>query len=202
MTESTGILETLERSHARIFLIGGCLLAIFAVNSALRTFVGTSFPPVQGFIGPAGFLLGVLGLLGLYPALLERTPLLARGAAGVAVIPAIGWSLIIIRGIVEHGLGLFTLPEALAAIPFVVIVSMIPTFGLFALASFHAGVHSRAVGLLLLLPATGFALLVTNAAPHIVIDTGHVVGYLGVGYILSKMATSTTSSERMAEATP
>lgn len=202
MAERKGLFGSLDGQSATLFLVGGGLMTVFAVNTTLRTFVGTSFPPVQGLIGPAGFWLGVIGLLGLYPELADRTPNLALVGALVAVIPAVGWPLIILRGIAIEVLGITGLPEVLAALPMVVIASMLLVFGLFGIASLRAGGHSRAVGILLCVPATGFLLLITNAAPHVVIDAGHAVGYLGAGVILRNADSSADRTGRVADATP
>ncbi|QLG51069.1 hypothetical protein [Natrinema halophilum] len=201
MTEPEGAFKSLDGKSSTLFLLGGGLLVVFAANTALRTFVGTSFPPVQGLIGPAGFFFGGVGLLGLYPALANRTSQLARAAVVVAVIPVVGWPVIILRGIATQVIGI-TLPEVLAALPMVVIASMLLAFASFGIASLQAGIHSRITGVLLLIPATGFLLLITNAAPHFVIDIGHAVGYLGVGFTLQSTGIPTDSTETAVDPTP
>lgn len=202
MTARSGMAATLEGTNATWFLVGGGLLVVFAANTALGTFVGTSFPPVQGLVGPAGFLLGVVGLFGLYPALADRTPWLARVAAAAAAISALGWLVIVTRNVAEHIVGITTLPEALGIAGLIAAVSMIPTFALFGVASLRAGVHARAVGVLLLVPATAFLLLLANAAPDVLVDAGHVVGYLGVGIALRGSGGPSDSAEPLADATP
>ena len=202
MTGSGGPAGSLEGKSPTLFVVAGALLVAFAANTALETFSGTSYPPIQGLVGPVGFLLGVVGLFGLYPALADETPALARLAALVAAIPAVGWILIIVRSILRHVLGVADLPEALAAVPLVVIASMIPTFALFGVACLRAGVHSRAVGVLLLVPAAMFLLLVTNAAPHVLIDAGHVVGYLGTGVLLWSEGVPDDRAESVADPIP
>ena len=201
MTAREGVVSSLEGKSASLFLGGGSLLVVFAVNTSLRTFVGTSFPPVQGLIGPAGFFFGVVGLLGLYPALADRTTRVARVAMVVALIPAVGWPALILRGIATQVMGMNS-PEVLSVLPMMVIASMFLSFALFGIASLHASVHSWIVGVLLLVPATGFLLLITNAAPHFIIDIGHAVGYLGIGFTLRSTGFSTESKEPVADATP
>ena len=56
MATSDGLLETLERRSATVFLVAGGLLTVFAVNTGLRTFVGQSSPLVQNLVAPVGFL--------------------------------------------------------------------------------------------------------------------------------------------------
>ncbi|WP_440988383.1 hypothetical protein [Haloarchaeobius baliensis] len=201
MTESEGAFTWLEGRSSTLFLVGGGLLVVFAANTVLRTFVGKSFPPVQGLIGPAGFCFGVVGLLGLYSALSDRTPPEASVGAVVAVISAIGWPMVTVHGIATEVIGM-DLPEVLGALPLVVIGSTFLAFATFGVATLRADVHARSVGVLLLIPAAGFLLLLTNAAPHFVIDTGHAVGYLGVGVTLRSTGIPTESSDPVADATP
>jgi hypothetical protein len=115
--------------------------------------------------GPAGYLLAVVGLLGLYPALAERTPRLARAAAGVAVVPVVGW-LVILAVTVGEVVG--AVPAGVGALPGGVLgvhlASLLLTYVLFGVAELRADVHPRSVGgLLLVAPAVWLAMLVGAA---------------------------------------
>lgn len=184
MTSLRRTLRALEENAAAPFLIAGGLATVFAVNTGLKTFVGTSYPVVQDVVGPLGFLLGVVGLFGLYPTLADRTPTLARIAAVVAVVPAVGYFAILVMG-VGTTVGVLSYPTGpLAVIPVVVIVTMVVAFGLFGITSLRAGVRSRVVGVLLLVEAAMFLLLILNVVPFVLIDVGHVLSFLGVGVTL------------------
>jgi hypothetical protein len=184
VTDRSGLLRALEANAPALFLVAGGLATVFAANTTLRTFAGTSYPVVQDVVGPLGFLLGAVGLFGLYPALAARTPTPARIAAAVAVVPTVGWFAILVMGI-GNTLGVLSYPTGpLAAIPVVVILTMILAFGLFGITSLLAGVRSRVLGTLLLMESTMFLLLILNAVPFVLIDVGHVLSLLGVGVTL------------------
>jgi hypothetical protein len=200
MTDRRGALGWLEQRASALFLVAGGLAVVFGANTALRTFVGTSYPIVQDVIGPIGFLVGVIGLFGLYPALADRTPTLARVAAAVAVVPAVGYLAIVVMGIGSTA-GVLSYPTGpLAAIPIVVIVTMVLAFGLFGVTSLRAGVRSRVVGALLLVESVMFLLLILNVVPFVLIDVGHVLAYLGVGVTLWTEGVPAGSAEPVADA--
>jgi hypothetical protein len=200
MTDRRGTLGSLEGKAPALFLIAGGLAVVFAVNTTLRTFVGTSYPIVQDVIGPIGFLVGAIGLFGLYPALADRTPTLARIAAAVAVVPVVGYSAVVVMGIGSTA-GVITYPTGpLAAIPLVVIVTMVLAFGLFGVTSLRAGVRSRVVGALLLVESIMFLLLILNVVPFVLIDLGHVLSYLGIGVALRTEGLPAGSAEPAADA--
>jgi hypothetical protein len=200
MTDRRGLPGWLEGNASTLFLVAGGLAVVFGANTALRTFVGTSYPIVQGLVGPTGFLLGVVGLFGLYPALADRTPRLARIAAAVAAIPAVGWPLILAVGIADNVLGLLNLSEIQGILSLVVIVTMVLAFGLFGVTSLRAGVRSRVVGALLLVESAMFLLLILNVVPFVLTDVGHVVAYLGIGVTLRTEGVPTGSAEPTADA--
>jgi hypothetical protein len=194
--------DSLERWGATVFLVAGGLATVFLINTLLTTFTGTSYPVVGGLVGPIGFLISVVGLFGLYPALADRTPRLARVAAVVAVIPLLGWTTIIVGGLGE-AVGVWGQPPEWAAIlPLITIVTMLLAFGLFGVTNLRAGVHSRIVGGLLLVESAMYLLLLSGAVPAFVIDIGHVVALLGVGIALRTEGVPTESTDPAADATP
>lgn len=200
MTDRHGALGWLEKRAPTLFLVAGGLAVVFGLNTALRTFVGTSYPVVQDVVGPIGFFVGVVGLFGLYPALADRTPTLARIAAAVAVVPAVGYFAIVVMGIGSTA-GVLSYPTGpLAAIPIVVIVTMVLAFGLFGVTSLRAGTRSRVVGALLLVESAMFLLLILNVVPFVLTDIGHVIAYLGVGVTLRTEGVPTGSTEPTADA--
>lgn len=185
MSDRNATLEGLEGKVSVFFLVAGMLMIVFAANTYLKTFAGISYPVIQGVIAPSGFLLGAVGLFGLYSGLADRAPNLARGAAGIAVITTVGWITIIVNGIGE-ALGVLSQPSGpLAIIPLVVIVTMILVFGLFGATILYTGAYSWIIGALLLLESAMFLVLILDLAPYLLlIDIGHIVAYLGVGITL------------------
>jgi len=185
MSDRNATLEALEGKAPVLFLVAGMLMIVFAANTYLKTFAGTSYPVIQGVIAPSGFLIGVVGLFGLYSGLANRAPKLARGAAGIAVITTVGWVTIIVNGIGETLGVLSQLSGPLAIIPLVVIVTMILVFGLFGATILYTGAHSWIIGVLLLLESTMFLVLILDLAPYLLlVDIGHIVAYLGIGITL------------------
>ncbi len=202
MTDHNATLNALEENLWVIFLVAGMLAIVFGANTYLMTFEGTSYSIIGSVIGPAGFLLGVVGLFGLYPGLADRRPTLARGAAGIAAIPVVTWSIIIVTGIGE-ALGVLSEPSGLARlIPPVTIVTMILAFGLFGAAILYTGTHSRIIGGLVLLESAMFLVLILDLAPYFVmIDIGHVVALLGIGMTLRITHSSSGSTDPAPDST-
>lgn len=197
MTGSDGLLETLERRRGTVFLVAGGLLVVFAVNTGARTFLGQSYPLVQSFVAPAGFLVGVVGLLGLYPALADRTPMLARAAGLLAGITAVYWLLIIAGSVADVAGILADSEDALPVAFFVgVYVAMFLTYSVVGAVSLYGGVRSPVVGLLVLGPAAMFLLLMTRAAPNFIIDAGHALFHLGIGAALVTGDATSDQAER------
>lgn len=211
MTDSTGVLEPFEGKSATLFLAAGGLLVIFAANTGARVFTDGGYSAVHSTVGPAGFLLGIVGLLGLSPALAGRTPKLARVAGVVAAIPAVGWFVIAVFGIgraagILPGMSV-VLP--VPVVPVLVILTTILTYVLFGVADLRAGVHLRAVSFALLVPAVPFLLLIVGLAvlgpvegAEFAIDVGHALAHLTVGIALRTAGVPDDRAEPAAEATP
>lgn len=185
MADRNVAMDAFEGKAPAFFLVAGVVMIVFAANTYLKTFAGTSYPVVQNIIAPFGFLTGVVGLFGLYSGLADRAPKLARGAAGIALITTVGWVVLILAGIGET-MGVFSRPTGpLAIIPLVVIVTMILAFGLFGATTLYTRGHSWIIGGLLLLESAMFLVLILDLAPSLLlIDLGHILAYLGIGITL------------------
>lgn len=184
MTDHNSTLKALEENAWLLYLVALIPVIVFAVNTYLLTYEGTSYPIIGDIVGPTGWFLGAVGLFGLYPALADRSPRLARVAAGIAVIPALLWGVIIVQGIGQQ-IGLWSeWGGPLRIIPVVVIVTMILAFGLFGAISLYTEGHSRIVGGLLLLESAMFVALIGDLLSFFMIDVGHVVAFLGLGIAL------------------
>lgn len=200
MAEVDGWLERLESRRTTLFSVAAGVLAVFAANTVLEAFAGTSYPVIQGFVGPAGFLVGVLGLFSLYPALADETPRLARLAAAVAALPLVGWFLILLMSIGE-AIGVVGPPSGpLVVIPIGTIATTMLAYGLFGGVVFGSDVPTRVVGAFLLVPAVMFVLLLSRTTAPFVIDFGHFAGHLGVALTLWTRGVPADRTEPAADA--
>lgn len=171
MVSSTRYWEALDRWSPTLFLVGGGLVVGHAAVRGIEAFTATAPPP--DVFGPPGYLLALLGMLGLYPALVERTPRVARLAAVVALVPLVGWvGLSAVSFAAAAGVSAVQSPEGLEVLFVAHIVGVVLTYVLFGLASLRAGVHSRPIGLLLLMPPVLISGMMAGAA---------VIGYSAFG---------------------
>lgn len=203
-------LRPLEERRATLFLLAGALLVVFASNTGARVFADAGIPAVHSVVGPAGFLVGLLGLFGTYPVLVDRSPWATRAAAAVAALPLAGWSVIVVTGV---GSTAGVLPGASVVLPGPAFILVILATGLgyllFGGASLRGGAHSRTVGLALVAPAIPFLVLIVGVAVlgpvewmEFVIDSGHAAAHLGVGVALRSGGVTTDSPDPSVETTP
>lgn len=148
-----------EYWSAWLLLAAGVLFVGHAVVRGIEAF--TTIPPPVDVFGPTGYVAALLGLLGLYPALADRTPRISRIAAGTAVLLVPLWILIAVWNYGDAA-GIFPPQSALIpeAIFFVIIASTLLLYLLFGVSSLRAESHTRALGILLLTPAALLLLLV------------------------------------------
>jgi hypothetical protein len=188
MAECAGVLTTLGRKSATLYLIAAGIMVVFLLNMALRTYQGASFSVVQQFIAPAGFLIGLIGLLGLYRPLSERAHRLAEISLAVAVLSAVNWTIIIAAGLLETA-GAIPENATLQAITGILaLFSMVFAYGFFGLTSSLTGTYRRAISGFLLLEALTFIAMVANTAaslgaPVLIFEASHLVVYLGLGIV-------------------
>lgn len=209
MTTSARVFEPLDGKSPTLFLIAGGLMVVFAASTGLRVFTDASYPAVHNIFGPAGFFVGIIGLVGLYPALVNRVPVLARIAVIVAAIPAIGWFIITVFGIgstvgVLPGMSVVFPP----VFPIVVFLTTVLAYIVFGVSSLRSGGHSKTLSLVLFGPAVPFlALMVavgsgavaSSGGAEFAIDIGHALAYLAVGVSLQNEAPPTERSEPVAD---
>jgi FtsH-binding integral membrane protein len=147
--------ELLENRRQTSFVSSGGLFLITAVLFGLEAFTAVSRPVwLTGLVGSLGLVVAFAGLVGLYPGLRDREPRLAR--AGMALVA------VAVMGLIVFPLCLLaeTSGIPLPAPPIVAFVgamlAIILVFVLFGAASLRSGVHSRVVGLLLLMLVATF----------------------------------------------
>lgn len=177
--------DAVERWSPTLLLAGGALLVGHAAVNGVEAFTDLA-PPPDVFV-TTGHLVALVGLLGLYPVLVDRTPRLARAACAVATVPLAAWfvmtvtQFLTVAGVVSSITDV--LPEAFVV---VVPVSTILTYVLFGVSTLRVGGDSRTAGLLVLAPA---ALLVVFLVASVVTGASAVLGLvIGGGLALSMLA--------------
>lgn len=199
--------DSVSRWSPTLFLIGGALLAGHAALLGIETFT-TLTPPPDVFV-TTGHLVALVGLVGLYPVLADRTPKLARAAGAVAVVPLVGWvgmtvaQLLAVVGVAS------TLTDILPG-PVIMLVlgSTILTYGLFGAATLRTGEGSRIVGGLVLGPAVLLVALLADEAltgvsplDGVLIAGGLTLSMMALGYRLRTWDRSTERATPTGDAT-
>lgn len=193
-----------------MFLGAGGVLAGYATLKGLAAFTGTAYPAVEDIVGPVGFVLGFVGLLGLYSTLVERSPTLTRAAAVFTGLGAAGFSVISVSNVAEFaGLvpdgqpPLFPLLLGMAA------AGVVVGYLSFGVASLRTDVYPRPLGLFLPLPALIFGAMAvggaTGAATAIgalLISSGQALAHLSIGVTLRRGIPAGEQDVQPADVTP
>lgn len=155
--------ESIEQWSPVLFIVGGSGVVTHAALMGVEAFTSLSTPP-DVFV-TAGHLVALVGLLGLYPGLVDRTPRLARVAVAVSAVPIAGWVVMTVGQLLVVAGAWPSLTEVLPGVFFLVLLgSSIVTYGLFGAATLRCGAVSRADGLLVLAPGLLMAVLLVDSA--------------------------------------
>lgn len=201
MPSETGTFSTLEEHVPKLFLVGAALYAVFVASEILATYSGTSIPQDTTFASAATVLIP-LGLLGLYPALVERRPYLTRVAAVLVVVAAICWAIIVLGAGILEPTGVLTEPPGpLVLAPLVGLATLYPAYALFGITVLLADVHPKAVGVLLLVAAVSVPLvrIVLTGVPSFIPNVVNLLAYIGVGVTLLTAGVPTDGVEPPAD---
>lgn len=210
MAESDGVLAPLYGKSQTLFLVAGGLLVPFAALLAYEAVTNTAAP--EDVFGPPGFFFAMLGLLGLYPSFVRRTPRLARAGVVAAAVAAVGWSAVTATSVGE-AVGALPPLEAFGALGLVVVlaagVPMLLAYLSFGVASLRTDAYSRTLGFLLLAPPAIFAVMLVGGAATggsalgaAILSSGQAISHLAIGYTLWTGGTSTAGAGSPADATP
>lgn len=193
-----------------MFVVAGGLMVILAALWAVEIFMDTDMEPARNFFGPAGFAVAWVGLLGLYPALADRTPWLARTGVLFVVIGIVGT----VGGALSAGSQLAGIlaarPEWVDLFQLPLLIGIVLGFLTFSVVVLRTGVYSQIVGLLILAPAVMYpAVLVAVGIMgenypyvlHIVHNSAEALVLLGVGFFLRSTGLPTDRSEPAPEPT-
>lgn len=202
--------ESLNARSTALFGIGGLLFIIAAAFDVANIAVGIQDlrrGVGQAFIA-AGWIAALIGLLGLYPRLAEQSRWLARAGGVFAVIGVVGFVgngatalVAFVREVPpQETFPVFVLVGTLIG----VLIGSILGFVSFSIASLRSGVHSRTIGILLVVPTlfviTNFFILSAIGVPMprpsevtVFILSGLALTMLAIGYLLR---TETAPGER------
>lgn len=156
---STSLWGSLEKWSAAAFLVAGVLLLGYAVLSGIETVTEITFQTAfkVGY-GQVALLAPVVGLLGLYPRLNDRTPRLSLAGLVITLVAAVGLVVLLVWliGTTFMMEGYPAIPEDApawtAATLILVFLTLAVGFLLFGVASLRTTVFSRTVDFLLLVP--------------------------------------------------
>lgn len=207
---STGVWDSLEDYSSTLFIAAGVVLIVYVGLLGYQAFIDSTMnfhDNEASVVGPAGFCLGAIGLLGLYPAVRDRSPKVAGAGAVVAALGAVGWFVIAASGLAD--LAGIEAPAWLQAVGFAAFLEMLVGFPLLGIASLRTDAHSRLLGLLLMAPAIIFGAMIASGAltggsgmGAVIISSGLTMVHLGVGYLLRAGGAPADHAEPAAETAP
>lgn len=148
-------------------------------------------PPADVF-GPTGHLVALLGLVGLYPVLADRTPMVARVASAVVTVGLMSWAVMVVTRFLAVAGIISAVSNVLPGVFFLFLfATTILAYVLFGGAILRVGEGSRIVGILVLAPGililvalVGSAIARVTALEGLIIGGGLTLSMLTLGHIL------------------
>lgn len=192
MRDGTKQWESLEQWSPTVYYLAGAVLVVYVGLLGYQAFVdpAVNFHDNEaGIVGPVGFAIGFIGLLGRYPSLSSESPKLARLGAVVATVAFGGWIVIALSGLASQ-VGV-DVPTAIQALGFLGMLGMLVGYTAFGVATLWTGTGPRSLGLLLLAPPALFVLLIAEnattggtATGAVLVSSALCLAHLGLGYVL------------------
>jgi len=195
---STKHWKLLEAQSGTLFLVAGALVVVYAGLHGIEAATDMVLEPNPFEFG---YVVGFLGLLGLYPTLADDNPWLARAGAVAAVLGMIGLSAFTVLHLAELA-GVV----ARAGPPWLGIFIPLPLIGFvvgylaFGVASLRTDAYARLVGLLLLAPGIIVIVMIvqilagwTSQLQAFVISAGEAMAHLAIGVTLRTRSSATDS---------
>lgn len=200
MTAHNGIWKLLDQWSGTAFVVGGLLMVVDAVFVAANILTGSeSFLLLgQSFVGGA-WTIALIGLLGLYPGLADRSRWLSRAGALFTVIGVVVFATMAAASLAYYAglppgeysnIGMYFIPG--------VLIGSVLGFVTFSIASLRTDTHSWTVGILLLIPPI---LVLTNILRFIAgnesvlltfaIVVADALTMLSIGYVLQSRSPAT-----------
>lgn len=189
----------LERWSPRLFLAAGGILVMYAAGNGLEAFTDMTLTQ-KGL--ESGYVLGFLGLLGLYPALREHSPWLSRIGAAAAVSGFVAFSAFTINRVAGM-LGLTSGdPPGWALFVVLAATGFIVGYLAFGVAILRTGTASRFLGFVLLVPAIIIVLMFAHIALGLdspvtvfVVSAGQAMAHIAIGSSLPASAEATDAPD-------
>lgn len=188
----SNVWAALEQRSATAFLIGGGIFLLSAAVTVFDIAVGAEQLRLQlgqATVG-AGWIAGLVGLLGLYPGLADWNWWAMRGGVAAIVLGLVGYAIMtvgvlaIFAGVPEGALE----PLQPVFLPLMLAGSVLP-FPLFGIAILRSDRHRRGIGGLLVGQTLVFLANVATPTPAtvvLVVLIGLILVNVGVGYMLRR----------------
>jgi hypothetical protein len=193
----------LEARSPTLFLVGGGLVVVYAGLHGIEAATDMVMKPNPFEFG---YVIGFLGLLGLYPTMVDERPWLARAGAVAAVLGIVALTAFTVIHLADLA-GLFSSdPAAMPSwfnvfIP-LALIGFVVGYLAFGVASLRSGVHSRTVGLLLLVPGliVVWMIIQTTAGyfdelTAFVVSAGEAMAHLAIGTTLRAKSSAADRDE-------
>jgi len=210
MADRSAVFDFFEQRRPTLFFLGAAMFIVSAALNGIQIVAGTerlSLMVGEAFIA-GGWMAGLLGLLGLYPGLTDRSRWLSRAGAVFAVIGLLAFAVLAVASlyafVAGYEPGNFPIP-IVYVIPGVFVGSLL-AFVSFSGAALWSDDLPQILSLVLLVPS---AIFVTNLfilpaifgsgptppAVGIVVVAGLALTMLAIGYLLRAEPEPTDHSE-------
>lgn len=195
--------KKLEERSSTLFLAAGVVLVFYGAFNGIEAFTDVAVPTN---IFESGYVFGFLGLLGLYPALAEKQPLLARAGLVAGAVGLLGVVLVSLRSF-GHLVGLVPeYPAGWWAIIILLLIGFIVGFISVGLAVLRSDAYSRTAGLVLLTPGVIVVVMLIHIAAGLnrpatafVISSGQAMAHLAIGATLHQESSRPEQAEQADE---
>lgn len=122
--------ERLVERNGIVFLIAGGMLFVATANDALGAYTPLTTQAgiplaVEAVAGFGGLVLAIVGLLGLYPQLSDRSPRLAQIGVALVALPAVVFAVLLTCAIPAGVLGIPSPADAIPALDTIVIAGFL-----------------------------------------------------------------------------
>lgn len=189
----------LERWSPRLFLSAGALLIVYASLNGMWAFADMATRE-NGF--EFGYVLGFLGLLGLYPSLVHRSPVLARFGAAGAASGIVGITAISAVEVAQLGGISSGTPPGWWLFVFFALAGFMLGYISFGVAILRTGRYSTFIGVLVSVPGIIVVLMVMHIVAGyasdltaFVISAGEAMVHLAIGATLKTKTTPSDGEE-------